>query len=50
VCAGQPATFNAIVTTGGSNPVRTWYVNSVLVASGTSTTYSTSSLNTGDQV
>jgi hypothetical protein len=50
VCAGQPATFNAIVTNGGSNPVINWYVNSVLVASGTSTTYTTSSLNTGDQV
>jgi hypothetical protein len=50
VCAGQPATFNAIVTNGGSNPVINWYVNGVLVASGTSTTYTTSSLNTGDQV
>jgi len=50
ICPGQPVTFTAIPTNAGSNPTYNWYVNGNLVASGTTPTYTTSSLASGDQV
>ena len=44
-CAGQPITFKATTTNGGTAPVYTWKVNGVIVGSNIDTFYSTSLLN-----
>ena len=48
ICQGQAITFNAVGGNGGNAPIYTWTVNGANVGSGT--TYSSSSLNTGDVV
>lgn len=48
VCTGTSVTFTPTITGGGSTPSYQWYVNSVPVGTGTS--YSSSSLVTGDLV
>jgi hypothetical protein len=44
-CAGQPITFKATTTNGGTAPVYTWKVNGIIVGSNVDTFYSTSLLN-----
>jgi len=48
-CLGTPATFTATPVNGGAAPVYQWTVNSVVVG-GTGSTYTTSTLNSGDVV
>ncbi|MDF2436994.1 MAG: hypothetical protein K0Q95_1370 [Bacteroidota bacterium] len=48
VCAGTNVTFTASGTNGGSSPVYQWLLNGSNIATGT--TYSNSSLASGDQV
>lgn len=39
VCAGTSVTFNSAITNGGSAPLYVWSVNNVILASGTSYSY-----------
>lgn len=48
ICGGTPVTFTASSVNGGTGPIYQWQLNGANVATGT--TYSTSSLNNGDQV
>ncbi|MCX7652864.1 MAG: PKD domain-containing protein, partial [Bacteroidia bacterium] len=48
ICQGAAVTFTATPTNGGATPTYNWYVNSLLVASTTSPTYTTSSLPIGN--
>ncbi|MBS1585058.1 MAG: T9SS type A sorting domain-containing protein [Bacteroidetes bacterium] len=48
ICAGTNVTFSAAITNGGPSPTYQWKVNNVNVA--TTATYSSSTLNNGDQV
>ncbi|MBO9703522.1 MAG: gliding motility-associated C-terminal domain-containing protein [Sporocytophaga sp.] len=50
-CVGMLTTFNVKYSSGtGSSPIYNWYVNTPGVSVGTGTTFSSSTLVTGDQV
>ncbi|MFH2143006.1 MAG: M14 family zinc carboxypeptidase [Bacteroidota bacterium] len=47
ICSGELVTFTASPTNGGSSPIYNWFVNSVSVQSGSSNSFSTTSLTDG---
>ncbi|HTI10681.1 MAG TPA: gliding motility-associated C-terminal domain-containing protein [Puia sp.] len=49
ICAGQAVNFTALVTDGGNQPIYQWLVNGASVSTA-GPTYSSSTLNNGDQV
>ncbi|GAB4295057.1 MAG: hypothetical protein Kow0068_19820 [Marinilabiliales bacterium] len=50
ICTGESVTFTATATNEGTNPVYEWFINGLSVQSGTSNSYTTSSLNDNDNV
>jgi len=50
VANGSPVTFTATATNGGTSPTYIFTVNSIIVQSGTSHTYTSSALKAGDSV
>ncbi len=50
ICSGDNVTFTATPTNGGTSPSYQWFVNGTSVQSGSSNTYSTSTLADGDDV
>ena len=48
--APSPITYNATPTNGGATPTYQWYLNDVLVQSGTSATYAVNSPQNADLV
>ncbi|MBF9239372.1 gliding motility-associated C-terminal domain-containing protein [Hymenobacter sp. BT683] len=49
-CPGIPLTFTAVATNAGTAPTFRWFVNNVSVANGPSSTFTSSTLVSGDQV
>ncbi len=50
ICSGQSVTFTATPTNGGSSPTYQWQLNGVNIPSATGSTYTTTTLNNGDQI
>jgi hypothetical protein len=50
ICAGTPTTFTSTVANGGVNPGYQWRVNTSAIAGATTTSFTTSTLATGDLV
>lgn len=50
ICSGVPATFNASVSNGGNSPAYQWRKNGIDISGATSATYTSSALQTGDQI
>ena len=49
-CSGQPITFTATPVNGGTAPTYDWKINGTIVQSGTSNTYTSTSLSAGNTV
>lgn len=50
ICAGQSVQFSAALTNGGSQPAYSWRINGNTVPNNTGATFTSSSLQNGDQV
>jgi|GEM_PF-484707 len=50
ICSGTTVHFTARITNGGDNPVIKWLVNDIVVQAGSSSTFSSGSLQNGDMV
>ena len=50
ICMGEPVTFTAILTEGGSNPVYTWFISDQTVVGETGAAFTTDQLADGDAV
>lgn len=48
ICQGASATFTSSITNGGASPLYQWYINGFPVGGATSSSFSSSSLFTGD--
>jgi hypothetical protein len=49
ICAGQPATFNAIITNGGTTPQYQWKINGIVVGNNSSS-YTSATISNNDTV
>ncbi|MGB5977616.1 MAG: gliding motility-associated C-terminal domain-containing protein, partial [Cyclobacteriaceae bacterium] len=50
ICQGETVTFSATATDAGANPTYQWFINGVEDATSTSDTYTSATLNNGDEV